>query len=550
MSESMKFYSVEKLGPKRSRSPEGYLIVLDVPLARTGTQLYMAGEVPVPPGPDGVVRIERTDDEVFRVETIASANGKDLVDEHPMNSDAVEDGYDVNPFNYSLLTKGVILNPRRGTGADSDLLMGDVMIKDLGAIRAVEAGKVELSLGYNADYETLEVGRGKQRNIIINHAALVEAGRCGPRCAIGDEDTMRTRDERTVGRKTTTLDKAYAALDKIKRGWGARDEKLVEEGMKEVKDEMSGMTPEGPTPPSVSGEGKEGGDSHVHIHLNGAAGNGAGSGPGTASEADDAVDPAAAEAAGTPEERIAALEAGMKKIIEMLSGGGEEPEGEIAEDASPDVAEGEVEEDNPDVAATGDESMSKLVDDPVPAATGDKMLGKAVKDADGKVYLQKKTGDKRVVVGTVVRTRDGKVVFRKGVKVRDSAHLEQGFADVLARAEILVPGLKLPTYDAAAPATTTVKAMCDFRRGTLARALAHDVAQAHVLAIGGVRTKDALPAMTCDAVKILFNGASELARASNNGGARVVRTTDTGGAIKSTADVNKKNRELWGQPAR
>lgn len=519
--ESLKFYSVEKLGPKRRLTPEGYLVVEDTPIARTGVQLYRAGEVPVPPGPDGVVRIERTDEHVFRPETIASANGKDIVDDHPNQSEPEEDGWDVNPSNYGMVSKGVVLNPRRGTGADSDLLIGDVMIKDLGAIRAVLGGKVELSCGYNADYETIEQGRGRQHNIIINHVALVDSGRCGPRCAIGDEDTMTTRTRDKTA--TTTLDKAFAALDKIRRGWGARDEKLVQEGMKEVNDEMTGMTTEGPTPAGNVGGPQPGGDSHVHIHLNGKEGNGAASGPGTVAEADVAENPAAPDPAAGSEnavetdiaKRVTALEAGVAKIIEIL-GGDEEAEEPVADAGATNL------EDDPEPAATGDDTS--LMDDPVPAATG----------------------DSNTVVSTVVR--GGKKVR---VRVRDSAHLQTGFDDVLARAEILVPGMKLPTYDAKAPATATVKTMCDFRRQTLARALASDTGHAHVSAIGGARTKDALPTMTCDSVKVLFNGASELARVANNGGSRVEnKSRDNDGGIRTLRDVNAKNRELWGQPKR
>lgn len=174
----MKFYAVEQIGPNRYKTPEGFLVCVGVPLARTGTQIYGPGENPIDPGPDGVIHIDRTPEHVFRPATIASANGKDVCDEHPDE--------DVMPHNYRQLTCGVILDPRRGEGADADLLVGDLMVKHFETIAAIDAGKKEVSLGYDADYVKTGEGRGEQRNIIINHIALVDRGRCGPRCSISD----------------------------------------------------------------------------------------------------------------------------------------------------------------------------------------------------------------------------------------------------------------------------------------------------------------------------------------------------------------------------
>jgi hypothetical protein len=69
-----------------------------------------------------------------------------------------------------------------------NLLIGDLMIYDPAAIKAIRDKQVrEVSVGYKADYEETGLGRGKQRNIICNHLALVQDGRCGPICRIGDK---------------------------------------------------------------------------------------------------------------------------------------------------------------------------------------------------------------------------------------------------------------------------------------------------------------------------------------------------------------------------
>ena len=86
----MRFYTVEQLGEKQALTPEGFLICYDVPLARTGMQIYAAKEVyprgHLPPSlsPNDPVRVERPEEEVFRQETLDSFNGKVLVDEHPV----------------------------------------------------------------------------------------------------------------------------------------------------------------------------------------------------------------------------------------------------------------------------------------------------------------------------------------------------------------------------------------------------------------------------------------------------------------------------------
>ena len=88
-------------------------------------------------------------------------------------------------------------NPRRGEGELKNFVVADLIVYDEETIADIEAGKREVSAGYNPDY--LEVlddngnvvpGVGEQANIIFNHLALVDRGRCGPRCSIGDSRTV------------------------------------------------------------------------------------------------------------------------------------------------------------------------------------------------------------------------------------------------------------------------------------------------------------------------------------------------------------------------
>ena len=176
----LRFYAVEQVSPKQSITPEGFLICHDVPIARTGTQIYLADEVPIEAGAGGQVQVHRRENEVFRPETLASFEGKPVTIDHP-------DDW-VTPENWKALAVGVVQNVRRGEGLDQDLLIADLLITDAEAIELVRKGLRQVSCGYDADYVQETPGNGYQRNIVGNHVALVDRGRAGPRCAIQDKD--------------------------------------------------------------------------------------------------------------------------------------------------------------------------------------------------------------------------------------------------------------------------------------------------------------------------------------------------------------------------
>ncbi|PKF31937.1 DUF2213 domain-containing protein [Acinetobacter proteolyticus] len=194
-------YTTGQLGRTREITPEGYLLCRDVPIARIGTLMYADGEVPVTADNTGLIIIYRGEDVLFDPITIASAESKPITDDHP-------DDW-VTPDNWKELSKGVGKDVRRGDGVDSDFLMADLLVMDKETIQKVLDGKVEISLGYDADYTETSKGKGLQSNIRVNHIALVEKGRCGSRCSIGDSFMS----------KKTTKNKApwYQSLIGLKR---------------------------------------------------------------------------------------------------------------------------------------------------------------------------------------------------------------------------------------------------------------------------------------------------------------------------------------------
>lgn len=186
------FYAPIKLGPNSSKTPEGFRLYEGVPIARTGLQIYGPSEIPIDDAGNGFVKVERFPEDVFRSETIKSAEGKPIVDEHPAG--------DVGPQNYRDLTRGHVQNVRRGEGIEDDLLLGDLLVMDQDAIDAIARGKKEISLGYDAKYERIGPGHARQYNIVINHCALVDSARCGPRCRIRDHAVhVRTHDAADCG---------------------------------------------------------------------------------------------------------------------------------------------------------------------------------------------------------------------------------------------------------------------------------------------------------------------------------------------------------------
>ena len=168
------------------REPEGYLLCLNVPVARTGMQEYLPEELGVTAGSTGVctryghgqlIQVYRPEEEVFAPETMASFEAVPVTNDHPA------DGVDLD--NIRRLQAGHAQNVRRGSGEESDLLLADLVITDERLIEAILGGKREISCGYT--YELAEEnGRYIQRKIRGNHIAVVDAGRAGARVSIKD----------------------------------------------------------------------------------------------------------------------------------------------------------------------------------------------------------------------------------------------------------------------------------------------------------------------------------------------------------------------------
>ena len=222
----MQYYGTRLSENISRREPEGYLLCLNVPVARTGMQEYLPEELGLPAGngPPGLIPVIRPEEEVFSKETIASFEGMPVTNDHP------PDGVDIG--NIKALQKGHAHNVRRGSGEERDLLLADLIITDPVLIGLIMDGKREISCGYT--YELCEEnGKYIQRRIRGNHVAVVDAGRAGPRVCIKDQ-----RPERRKRTMKKSLSKILARMAKD------GDIETVAEIIEEMIESESPETPE------------------------------------------------------------------------------------------------------------------------------------------------------------------------------------------------------------------------------------------------------------------------------------------------------------------
>lgn len=149
----------------------GYLVTT-AKLARVGAMQYLGEEIGRDSGKVYDVYVEPED--LFNDETIKSFEGVSVTVEHP-------EEMEVNASNWKELAVGHIRNVRQ----DGEYLIGDVVVNDSKAIKIVQSGKIEVSCGYDADLVDAD-GKIKKANIKGNHLAIVDEGRCGEQCKLGD----------------------------------------------------------------------------------------------------------------------------------------------------------------------------------------------------------------------------------------------------------------------------------------------------------------------------------------------------------------------------
>lgn len=439
------FHTTERLGAVQSTTKEGFLICEGVPISRTGILLYAPGELPIPPGPDGLIRVHRNEDAVFLDASLRSFEGKSVVDLHP--------GVDVTPSNWRRFAVGHVQHVRRGEGANADKVIADLVVKDAAAIAAIRAGKRHVSCGYDAHYRVFAPGNAQQTNIIGNHVALVPQGRAGATCSIGDAD-MPAATSRTF-------------LDRIRSAFQTQDEAALNHTLAELGE------------PSLPGAGSQAPVINIHTRdFSGGAADGA----------------------------------------DALEAGGE---------------------------------FHKLTADALSALhTAVQDMGVRLTAIDGSVKALEEARGVVPPAPVGPKTGSGPAAQASATATADSAALASVFQDAVSRAELLLPGVAHPTFDAKAAASATEEALTGFRRRVLQAAHTSGTGRAHVVAM--LPAGADISAMTADAIGLAFQGATELAKNANNRGGLTPAAMAGQGAKRgptTPAEINARNREFYKQPA-
>lgn len=377
------FFVTSKISENLRETPEGYLVCIGVPIARTGDMEYGPGETPLESGSGGIVLITRDEKEVFSPKTMASFEGKAVTISHPSEF--------VGPDNWKDLCRGIIQNVRRGEGDQKDDLIADLLITDKLAIGLVKNGLREVSCGYEAEYEQNGEGKGIQTNIIGNHLALVEQGRAGSSYAIVDHkhkgETKMKLTEKIKAIFAKAQDEAMeiakdAEKEEEKKKVGDDDDKDKEKSkdaqsydelvsmMKDVMSKVSAMAGKSDDADKDEDDKKKSDD---------------------ADEDDDKKKSDDEDAPSGIEDRLKALEASVAKLLETKAG---DEDGSVIEDEDADESE---DDDFEETTATGDTASRAEILAPGIAITKD-VKAKALKAAygtkDGKKVIDALTGGK------------------------------------------------------------------------------------------------------------------------------------------------------------
>ncbi|MBJ9658347.1 DUF2213 domain-containing protein [Burkholderia multivorans] len=197
----------------------------------------------------------------------------------------------------------------------------------------------------------------------------------------------------------------------------------------------------------------------------------------------------------------------------------------------------------PGVSATGDDGAGGSEGDPL------KQVLDAIQATNGKIDALAERVTKLEGGGTQTGDYDPDAdddpnptmdddLDPQAAKTGDSTALRDQFQEALSRAEILAPGVRLPTFDAKAARKKTVDAICVLRRRALRAALENENAELVKPVVGGAN----VASMTCDSVTAFFNAASELVR-NKNSGVTLRRTNDS--APTERKDINQIHADFW-----
>ncbi|MBY2986385.1 DUF2213 domain-containing protein [Rhizobium leguminosarum] len=189
------------------RTADGYGVV-SAKVARGGNvQLYLGSEVGM--NDKATVRVYRPESEVFKKDAIASYAGVPVTINHPKNG--------VSADTWKDLAVGEVGDD---VLRDGEFVRVPMMLRDAKAIKAVEDGKRELSMGYSAEITiadgvtpTGETFDAIMSDFKMNHVAIVDQARGGAELRIGDgADKWGAAPISTTDKETVTMTDALRTV--------------------------------------------------------------------------------------------------------------------------------------------------------------------------------------------------------------------------------------------------------------------------------------------------------------------------------------------------
>ena len=231
------------------RTDDGYLVAIARVGRANNIQIYTGDEMDRPEMP--FVRVFRPASEVFSKDAMTSVAHKPMTNDHPV------DGVSADTWK-----RDAIGQMGDEITKDGEFVRVPLVMMDGAAIKDYEAGKRELSLGYKADIEwssgftdSGEQYDAIQRNIRVNHIALVDQGRANQEFRIGDganhwgaRPTTRSTDDRTHsmtdklrtvvvdGLSVSITDEGALAIDKLQTAVADAQKKTADAEAKATTD--------------------------------------------------------------------------------------------------------------------------------------------------------------------------------------------------------------------------------------------------------------------------------------------------------------------------
>lgn len=193
----------------RRITDDGYLVG-SVRCARTGIQAYTRKELKLDGDPEAIIMVYRPESAVFAEDSLRTYAGKPITVEHPPES--------VDSKNWRDLAVGTVGSK---VVRDGEFVQVDFALMDAAAIKAVQEGTCEISMGYSTPMELVDGmtpdGQAYQAvqtgPIKINHLAVVKTARGGKELRIGDADNWGATPVNHSGKETSMSTKSVVLGD-------------------------------------------------------------------------------------------------------------------------------------------------------------------------------------------------------------------------------------------------------------------------------------------------------------------------------------------------